>query len=958
VIDNNLVYGNVSTGISLTSGSVISIVNNTVYQSVGQALTLAGVSTVTVENNILWVDEGDIIGVASGAQTGFVSAYNLFYQGANATPAAIGIFQGTTAATLAAWQTASGQDTAGSKTGNPDFVNIAGADQVLGGPGTPIGAGADDDFELKAGSPAIDAANAYVAPFNDLLGQPRHDDPATTNTGIGYPLFVQSDAGASSFPAATSETSLNLQSNGAVATYTLPFSFTLYGTAYSSVTVSSQGYLQFAGADTYGYDTPSLANFANAVRIAPLWAQFNTYAASGDGVFVSSTATSVTFRWQGSSDNGGGAVNVAVTLNKDGSFVFNYGSGNAGLSPIIGVSSGNSQVYVLSSTSGSAALGGIDAQRFTPTPGDAYFDIGAFEFQGSSADHTPPTVVSISSLPAPGGTTGLAFTSLTVQFSEPLDLVSARSPANYSLIKADVNGQFNTTGATVIPLLPQYVLGTGSVTLQLPDGYLAPGLYQLTLSGTRAIFDQSGNPLAGNGSTAGTDYVTTFTINRTADQPPVAIAQSVTLLEAASAQIVLTATDAAGFPLVYSITAPPADGSLSAITNGNTLSYTPAPGYYGNDSFTFQATDPDGGESTAVVALTVTPVNQPPVAIAQSVTAIHDKAQLIILGGSDAETPASQLIYTITTQPAHGTLTQSLTNPDAFTYTPAAGYVGADSFAFTVTDTGNPPGNLANQKTSAPALVSFAVTDPAPVGVAASYTTRERVPLNVTTAQGVLAHDTDSAGDPLTATLATTVSHGTLVFNANGSFIYTPNPTFVGTDSFTYIPHGTYSAGSATTVTITVLGAVGAPSAPAAPTPPAPPAPVNLAPPAPALPSVLTTPAMPITVASLAVVGIATPSFAGMMAVDDPITLPDTTPPPDDDTTLMLPAMADVSSLSEAFAAALRRLGSLPPSLITFIDPDSGAPDGEDAGAAGAAPDWVFIDGPIDTAQTGISRDA
>ncbi len=157
-IENNLIYDNVTTGIAITAGSTLALINNTIYQSIGQALTLSNVSTVTVENNIFWVDEGTIVSVAAGATTGFTSAYNLFYQGADATPATLGLWQGTAEATLTAWQTASGQDKTGSKTGNPDFVNIKGADQVLGGPGTPVGAGADDDFELQAGSPAIDAA--------------------------------------------------------------------------------------------------------------------------------------------------------------------------------------------------------------------------------------------------------------------------------------------------------------------------------------------------------------------------------------------------------------------------------------------------------------------------------------------------------------------------------------------------------------------------------------------------------------------------------------------------------------------------------------------------------------------------------------------------------------------------------------------------------------------------------
>ncbi len=219
------------------------------------------------------------------------------------------------------------------------------------------------------------------------------------------------------------------------------------------------------------------------------------------------------------------------------------------------------------------------------------------------------------------------------------------------------------------------MLGATTVTLQLPNGALPAGIYQLTLSGTRAIFDQSGNALAGNGTTAGTNYVTVFTIDRTGDIPPVATAQTVSVPEDSSAQIVLAATDSQGNPLTYSIVTEPANGTVSAITNGNTLTDTPAANFYGPDAFTFLATDPDGESSQAAVTINVTPVDQPPVAIAQSLSVVHDAPQVIVLGGTDAETPASQLTYTIATQPAHGTLTQNPGSPDAFTYTPAAGYL-------------------------------------------------------------------------------------------------------------------------------------------------------------------------------------------------------------------------------------------------------------------------------------------
>lgn len=86
----------------------------------------------------------------------------------------------------------------------------------------------------------------------------------------------------------------------------------------------------------------------------------------------------------------------------------------------------------------------------------------------------------------------------------------------------------------------------------------------------------------------------------------------------------------------------------------------------------------------------------------------------------------------------------------------------------------------------------------APVAVADSYSTDEDVPL-VVPASGVLANDTDPGSLPLTAVEHTPTSDGTLVLNSDGSFTYTPDADFSGTDSFTYFANnGTVNSNTVT----------------------------------------------------------------------------------------------------------------------------------------------------------------
>ncbi|MDE1827425.1 MAG: cadherin-like domain-containing protein, partial [Thaumarchaeota archaeon] len=90
------------------------------------------------------------------------------------------------------------------------------------------------------------------------------------------------------------------------------------------------------------------------------------------------------------------------------------------------------------------------------------------------------------------------------------------------------------------------------------------------------------------------------------------------------------------------------------------------------------------------------------------------------------------------------------------------------------------------------------------VATADTYSVNENMALMVPAATGVLANDHDPDGDTLTASLTSSTTHGTLTINPDGSFTYTPNSDFVGSDNFVYQANDGHGSTASATVTITV----------------------------------------------------------------------------------------------------------------------------------------------------------
>lgn len=257
-------------------------------------------------------------------------------------------------------------------------------------------------------------------------------------------------------------------------------------------------------------------------------------------------------------------------------------------------------------------------------------------------------------------------------------------------------------------------------------------------------------------------------------------------------------TDGDGDSLTAQQVAAPTNGSLSLNSDGS-FSYTPNTNFNGTDSFTYSATDGTLTSTATTVTITVNAIDSAPLTSVDDYTLDEDNSLTVTAANgvlkNDSDPEGATLTAILVEAPEHGTI--SLNADGSFTYTPVANFSATDAFTYRASD-----GALSSGETTVTLLVQG--QEDTPVAVLDAYSVNQASILNVTTANGVLKNDTDADADPLTAMLVSAPQNGTLSLNANGSFVYEPDNSFVGTDTFTYQANDGFFASNTVTVTITV----------------------------------------------------------------------------------------------------------------------------------------------------------
>ena len=291
-----------------------------------------------------------------------------------------------------------------------------------------------------------------------------------------------------------------------------------------------------------------------------------------------------------------------------------------------------------------ANFSGTDAFSYTVSDGHGGTDTAGVTVTVTSVNHNP--VAAADSATTPEGIT------VTINVLSN-DTDSDGDTLSVSALTAPSHGNAAVSGTSIRYTPSVNYSGTDAFSYTVSDGHGGTDSANVTVTVTAV----NHNPVAVNDSVK-TPEDTAVTIN-----------------------VLSNDTDSDGDALSITGITAPAHGS--ATVTGTSIKYVPGNNYNGADAFTYTITDGSGGTASASVNVTVTAVNDSPVAVNDTASTKEDTAVSINVLSNDSDVDGDALAISGVTSPAHGRAVISGSNVN---YTPATDYNGADTFTYTLTD--------------------------------------------------------------------------------------------------------------------------------------------------------------------------------------------------------------------------------------------------------------------------------
>nr|WP_225562744.1 Ig-like domain-containing protein [Rhodanobacter sp. DHG33] len=303
----------------------------------------------------------------------------------------------------------------------------------------------------------------------------------------------------------------------------------------------------------------------------------------------------------------------------------------------------------------------------------------------------------------PGGTSAPATVTVTVGTPAAPTVVAKAVTTSYNTM-ASINLASAITGiditAVTIGTAPAHgtVSVSGETVTYMPSSTFYGGTDSFTYTAT--------NP-------GGTSAPATVTVTVGTPAAPTVAAKTVTTPYNTAASINLSGAITGIDITAVTIGTAPAHGTVSV--SGEMVTYTPSSTFYGGtDSFTYTATNPGGTSAPATVTMTVTPLSVP---AAQAISVSTTTGTPVLIDATVGATGVQPFTgVNVASAPSHGSASAS---GGQITYTPAAGFIGSDTFTYRVAN---------HFGSSAPATITVTVTAAGRAGAATGTKTATTAP--------------------------------------------------------------------------------------------------------------------------------------------------------------------------------------------------------------------------------------
>jgi gliding motility-associated-like protein len=553
-----------------------------------------------------------------------------------------------------------------------------------------------------------------------------------------------------------------------------------YLSTKDQATVSGGDTFQYLACNTKGYCSVGTVNIT-LIQDGCSAGQYQL-TTTGTTTSTSFTPTLDAYITAGGSTNNGSATTI-----------FLYGGGNVANSIISSLLQFNLSSISSTSTVTSGVLSLTASQNFT---------LGA-----ATNSLNPANIYTVSKAWTESGVTGLKYDGTNSWTANPLSSSSDYSTTNGGTItvsNSTINSGTSISSSSLTTMLQKWVDGsvTNNGLIIIPSSTTT---VQALPSQPRFHSNQSASPtLVPKLFVTYTTPATCSTIPTT--YKPIAYPDTSSTTSNTAKTINVKNNDANYYGNTNNVTAVTTPKNGTATFTASSVTYTPSGSFVGTDTLTYTITDASNGQtSTATIRVTVSKVA--PTIVRDNASTNSNTAVTINVGANDTDPQGSLTAPVITSLAKNGTVTVSGTN---IIYTPSAKFTGNDTLIYSRSGTA---ADACSSALSDTALVVITVLNQAPVAINDSTTTFACVPVNI----NIKSNDTDAEGNALTVTIVSNPTNGTLTVNTDGTYKYSPNTNYTGTDQFTYTVKDPAPLTSNTgTVKITISGGANPNTAPLA----------------------------------------------------------------------------------------------------------------------------------------------